>query len=66
MAQATQVNPQVDDPDVPKGRKAFVPLGTPSLPFHEDYKLTYPPRKQPRSNDIPRPQTRPLPSPLLP
>ena len=27
--QATDVASILDDPDVPKGRKAFVPLGTP-------------------------------------
>ncbi|TVY93674.1 Ubiquitin carboxyl-terminal hydrolase isozyme L3 [Lachnellula willkommii] len=57
MAEATKPNPQTNDPDVPKTRKAFVPLEnnpevmnslvhklglSPALSFHDVYSITDP------------------------
>lgn len=54
------------NPDVPRGQKAFVPLGIhPPLP-PPTTQLTSITRKQPRSNELFGPQARPLPLPRFP
>lgn len=56
---------KLDDPDVNKANKAFVPLGM-FFPCFSNAYLAKHNRKQPGGDDLPRPQARSLAYPRLP